>query len=496
MYNFKDNGIVFTAVCVITLLTSLFLGVVQSSYATESVLQVTSSGVTDIQSAIMQVADDVGKSVVSISTEIIRRSPRIRRYYFGTPFGEEEPFDEFFGDFFKDFFGDLPQQRQMGLGSGVIIDERGYVLTNEHVVADADKITVTLPDGREFKGELMGSDPRSDLAIIKIKAKNLPVAKLGKSDNLKIGQWVVAIGNPFGFYLHSPEPTVTVGVISALHRSLPRTTRRDRDYSDLIQTDAAINPGNSGGPLVNLQGEVIGINVAIFSTSGGYQGIGFAIPVNVAERIIGKLIEGKKVTYGWLGINIQNLNQDLAEYFGLVQTKGIIVAKVLPGSPADKAGIKSGDVITSFDGRPVKNTRELLSAVGQTEEGKTVSVGIRRKNRNIKVKVTVGARPEDINELYSYAQESTGLHWRGIEVSDITAQLQRKFRLRDNEGVVIVSIDPDSPAAESDLSVGDIIDEINTRPVRNTQDFRDITKDTQGKALVRTKRGYFVVREK
>ncbi|HDM37851.1 MAG TPA: trypsin-like serine protease, partial [Candidatus Omnitrophica bacterium] len=239
----------------------------------ESVSGVESTELGKIQESFIKIAEEVGSAVVSISTVSTRRVG-VGGDFFEFPFGR----DDFFDRFFRDFFGDLPEReyKQMGLGSGVIIDKKGYILTNEHVVKDADDITVTLPDGREFKGEILGTDPRSDLAVIKIDADNLPVAKLGDSDKLRIGEWSVAIGNPFGFYLKSSVPTVTVGVISALHRHLPMTSYRSRLYTDLIQTDAAINPGNSGGPLVNLKGEVIGINVAIMSSTGGYQGIGFA----------------------------------------------------------------------------------------------------------------------------------------------------------------------------------------------------------------------------
>lgn len=237
------------------------------------------SGALNIEDAVIKVAATSGRAVVSISTEHIAKLGGGKSFYFGYPFGSS-PFgeDEFFRKFFEDFFGEMPRReyKQMGLGSGVIIDKDGYILTNEHVISEADKITVTLPDGREFKGEVKGKDARSDLAVIKIDAHNLPVASLGDSDSLKIGQWVIAIGNPFGFALQNPEPTVTVGVIGALHRTLGRGLSGERDYNDLIQTDAAINPGNSGGPLVNLKGEIVGINVAIFSTSGGYQ----ALPMN------------------------------------------------------------------------------------------------------------------------------------------------------------------------------------------------------------------------
>ncbi|HDN85752.1 MAG TPA: trypsin-like serine protease, partial [Candidatus Omnitrophica bacterium] len=260
--------------------------------------------IRDLEEATIKVAEKVGKAVVSIST-VVRK--KMGRWEFEPPFE-----DEFFRRFFEEFFGEFPRERkEIGLGSGVIIDKDGYILTNEHVIQGAEEIKVRLPDGREFKAEVKGVDKRSDLAVIKINAHNLPVAELGDSDNLKIGQWVVAIGNPFGFAIESPQPTVTVGVISALHRYLPRIGKRERFYDDLIQTDAAINPGNSGGPLVDLNGKVIGINVAIITTSGGYEGIGFAIPINRAKRILGKLIRGEKILYGWLGITIQDLNEDL-----------------------------------------------------------------------------------------------------------------------------------------------------------------------------------------
>ena len=448
------------------------------------------------QDAIMDVAEGVGRAVVSVSTESIRKSPKIKRYRFGSSPFEESPFDDFFGDFFEDYFGALPDQKQVGVGSGVIIDERGYILTNEHVVANADKITVTLPDGRKFKGKLQGSDSRSDLAVVKIDAAKLPVAKLGNSDDVKIGQWVVAIGNPFAFYIHSPEPTVTVGVVSALHRSLPRTSRRDRDYSDLIQTDAAINPGNSGGPLVNLNGEIVGINVAIFSTTGGYQGVGFAIPINIAGRIIGRLIEGRKIAYGWLGVNIQDLDEDLSDYFNLKETQGVIIADVLDGSPAEDGGLKSGDILTSFDGKSVKNMRELLKIVGTAEVGKKVKIDIFRSGKKITKEVEIGERPEDLEGFGGLGEASITSTWRGIEVNNITPETKRRFRTEDDAGVVITDIKEDTPASESNLNVGDIIDEINTHPVKNLKDFKRVTKNIKGKALVRTKRGYFIVKKK
>ena len=447
-----------------------------------------------MEDAVINVANTTGKAVVSISTEHTAKMRGGRQFYFGSPFGQESPFgeDESFHRFFNDFFSQMPDQeyKQTGLGSGVIINAEGYILTNEHVVSDADKITVTLSDGREFKGEIKGEDSRSDLAIIKINARNLPLANLGDSDNLKIGQWVVAIGNPFGFALQNPEPTVTAGVISALHRSLGRTVSRERDYNDLIQTDAAINPGNSGGPLVNLKGEIVGINVAIFSTSGGYQGVGFAIPVNSAKRIISRLIEGKKILYGWLGVTVQDLNEDLVKYFGLLDQNGVLVSKILENSPAQKAGIKESDVIKQFDHKPVNNVRELLSSVAKIEVGRKVKVNIIREKKELTLEVEIGERPQEIEEA---AQGVSGA-WRGLEVQDLDSDIARRFRIEEKKGVVVIDVAPNSLSDEAGLIPGDIILEINKQPAQSTSDYKKIIKDLKGDALIKTSRGYFLLK--
>ena len=448
-----------------------------------------------MEDAVINVANTAGKAVVSISTEHTAKIQGGRRFYFRgeSPFGRQ---DESFRRFFDDFFGEMPDReyKQMGLGSGVIIDPEGYILTNEHVIGDADKITVTLSDGREFKGEIKGQDQRSDLAIIKINSRNLPVASLGNSDILKIGQWVVAIGNPFGFAMQNPEPTVTAGVISALHRSLGRSLSLERDYNDLIQTDAAINPGNSGGPLVNLRGEIVGINVAIFSTSGGYQGIGFAIPVNVAKRIISRLIEGKKILYGWLGITVQDLTDDLAKYFGLPDKNGVLVAKVLENSPAQKAGIKESDVIKQFDNKTINNVRELLSIVGKTEVGRKVKVVVIREKKELTLETQIGERPQDLEETAQALSEVSG-RWRGLGVEDLSSQNAKRFRIEESKGVLVIEVEPNSPADEAGIIPGDVILEINKQNVKNTADYERITKGLKGDVLIRASRGYFLIKE-
>ncbi len=443
-----------------------------------------------MEDAVINVANTAGKAVVSISTEHLTKI-KGGRSYFGSPLGD----DDFFNRFFNDYFDQMPDRsfKQSGLGSGVIIDSEGYILTNEHVISGADKITVKLSDGREFKGEAKGRDLRSDLAIIKIEARNLPIASLGDSDNLKIGQWTVAIGNPFGFAMDNPEPTVTVGVISALHRSLGKVISRDRDYADLIQTDAAINPGNSGGPLVNLKGEVIGINVAIFSTSGGYQGIGFAIPINNVKKILSELIAGKKILYGWLGVTVQDLTDDLAKYFGLPDKNGILVAKVLENSPAQKAGIKDSDVIKKFGNKNITNLKELLSIVAKTQVGSKVKVLLIRDKKELTAEVQIGERPENLEE--EVASGVTVENWRGLEVQDLDSRNSRRFRNEAKKGVVVVNIEPNSPAEKSGMTPGDIISEINKQPVKNISDYQKITKDLKGDALIITGRGYFLLKD-
>ena len=335
---------------------------------------------------------------------------------------------------------------------------------------------------------------RSDLAVIKVNAHKLPVAKLGDSDNLKIGQWVVAIGNPFGFALDNPEPTVTTGVISALHRSLGRVLSRDRDYSDLIQTDAAINPGNSGGPLVNLKGEIVGINVAIFSTSGGYQGIGFAIPINSAKRIISRLIEGKKILYGWLGVTVQDLTDDMAKYFGLSDKNGVLIANVMEDGPAKKASLKEGDIIKDFEGQNIASVKELISTVSKTEVGKKAKVGIIRDKKPMTIIVEVGERPERLETVPGAAPQPSGT-WRGLEVEDLTSPKAQGLGVEGKKGVLVTNVASGSPAEDAGIIPRDIISEINKQPVTNLSDYQRITKGVKGDALIRTSRGYFLVKE-
>ena len=315
------------------------------------------------QTALVRAADRVGPATVSISavkTRVIQADP-LRT--------------DFFERFFRGHFPDrVYREPYQSFGSGVIVDGDGYILTNEHVVGGATDVRVTLTDGREFPARLLGDDSRFDLAVLKVDGEDLPVAALGDSDGLLIGEWVVAIGNPFGHFLNDPHPTVTAGVVSALHRDVLADAESDAIYKDMIQTDASINPGNSGGPLVNSAGDVIGINSFIFSMSGGSQGVGFAIPVNVARLIINELIEFGRVRDVWVGMRVQDLNPALAQSLGLPEVGGVLASFLEPDSPAERAGIRAGDIVTEVNGEPVESVRQARRAIFGSRVGDIISV--------------------------------------------------------------------------------------------------------------------------
>ncbi|MBN2120133.1 MAG: Do family serine endopeptidase [Candidatus Omnitrophica bacterium] len=443
----------------------------------------------NLESQTIKVAQDVGQAVVSISTEVRQKTGGYRQAPFDD-FG-----DDFFRRFFEEFFGDSPYRefKRQGLGSGVIIDKEGYILTNEHVVSGADTIKVRLADAREFDAEVKGADSRSDLAVIKIKASNLPAAVLGDSAEVKIGQWVVAIGNPFGFAIEGSQPTVTVGVISALHRDLPILGRRDKSYNDLIQTDAAINPGNSGGPLVDMAGRVIGINAAIISTTGGYQGLGFAIPVNKAKKILQKLIKGEEILYGWLGVSIQDLNEDLKNYFGLSQEEGALIIDVFKDSPASKAGLMEGDLILELEGQRVTKVKDLVDKVTNRDPETKITLKILRQNKLMDIEVTLGKRPGDLEGFETKTKE---VGFRGLEVDDITDEIKRRYRISDDEGAVVTYVEPDSPADKAGIIASDIIQSVEGNPIKNKKDFLDAISGLQGDCLVKTNRGFSVIKDK
>lgn len=406
-----------------------------------------------------------------------------------SPFQFQDPFDFFNDPFFERFFGPhfqprrrMPRKfRQRGQGSGFIISKDGYILINNHVVGDADLIKVKLSDGREFKAKVIGTDPQSDVAVIKIDATNLPVLRLGDSDKLEVGEWVIAIGNPFGL-----SQTVTVGVVSAKGRSRIGIN----DYEDFIQTDAAINPGNSGGPLVNIHGEAVGMNTAIFSRSGGYMGIGFAIPINMAKAIKDQLLKKGKVTRGWLGVVIQDIDEELAKSFGLEKTEGVLIAEVSEGSPAEKAGLKQGDIILRLNGKKVDDLGELRNKIALTAPGTKVKLEVLRENKRRTIQVTIGEQPA--GKAIGMAQHEI-LGKIGLVVQDLTEELAKQFGYRESQGVLVAEVEPGSPAARVGIRPGHLIEEVNRKRVHNMDEFvRALAQSKKTKSvLFRVRDGEF-----
>ncbi|MHC1730270.1 MAG: DegQ family serine endoprotease [Syntrophobacteraceae bacterium] len=415
-------------------------------------------------------AESVKDVVVNISTtQVLKESPM-------QPFmAPNSPFREFFGDeFFKRFFGDMPQgqMKTHALGSGFIIDEDGLIFTNNHVVEKADEIKIKTASGKEYDAKVVGRDPKTDIALIKITADGkLPkAAKLGDSSAIRVGDWVMAVGNPFGL-----GNTVTAGIISAKGRIIGAG-----QYDDFLQTDAAINPGNSGGPLFNMNGEVVGLNTAIVAQA---QGIGFATPINMAKEILAQLKTGK-VTRGWLGVMIQDITPELAESFGITETKGVIVADVVTESPADKSGIKRGDIVKSLNGKPIDNANMLSRSVAALGPESSATLQVIRDGKSKDIKVSIGTMPEETPDQKRGAPKTESAF--GITVQNITPELAQKFTLDENEtGVVITELKPGSAAAEARLRPGDVIKEANRQKIQNARDWKQVTqKMKKGETLL------------
>jgi serine protease Do len=396
-------------------------------------------------------------------------------------------------DFLRRFFGQMPQQQvpdhqfggrgmraphEYGLGSGVIVNKDGYILTNNHVVEGADTIKVTLNDGREFTAKVIGRDPKSDVAVIKIDAKDLPYLKIGDSDKLEVGDLCLAVGNPFGI-----GQTVTMGIISAKGRG---DLEMGTEYEDFIQTDAAINPGNSGGALVDSDGRLIGINTAILSRSGGYQGIGFAVPINMARHVMEGLIAHGKVIRGFLGVSIQDVTPELADEFKLADQRGALVGDVVPHDPAEKAGIKSGDVIVAFNDHSVDDSRHLRLMVADTDPGTTVPLKLIRNGHEKKLTVTVmelPGTPEEASATPDNDSNSSSLN--GVTVSDIDSQAVQQLNLpTDLKGAVVTQVDENSAAYDAGLRAGDVIEEINRKTVGSADDAVKLTDHVKDKVLL------------
>ncbi|MDR2675792.1 MAG: DegQ family serine endoprotease [Opitutaceae bacterium] len=402
------------------------------------------------------------------------------------PFFNDPRFREFFGPFGFGFGGPggpfgggggrmQRQPEQTGLGSGVVVSADGYIVTNSHVVTGADVIKVSFNDGRELGAKLVGADPKSDLAVIKVDATGLPAITFADSDQLEVGDRVLAIGNPFGI-----GQTVTSGMVSGLGRAT-----LGLDYEDFIQTDAAINPGNSGGALVDVLGRLVGVNTAILSRSGGFQGIGFAIPANMTRSIMEQLVAHGKVTRGYIGVVVQNITPAFAEQFDLDKTEGALVAEIVDGGPADKAGLKTGDVITEFNKKPVKDARALKLTVANVAPGQTVPVTVARDGKTETLELKVGELPRDPGDPADPADGGPGRDegtLQGVGVSDLSARARREFDIPARiRGALVTEVAPDSAAAAAGLQPGDVILEINRQPVRGAEDAVRLTSNPKSR---------------
>lgn len=438
----------------------------------------------------IDILDRSGKALSSMVKEV---RPAVVHISVSSTVDVNPEFEQFFNHpFFERFFGPEyrqqdPQQRkrqQRGAGSGFIISKDGLILTNNHVVEKADKITVTLSDNSEVEAELIGTDPQSDVALVKVNVEeDLPILPLGDSDALEVGEWVIAIGNPFGL-----SQTVTVGVVSATGRSRVGIN----EYENFIQTDAAINPGNSGGPLLNIHGEVIGINSALYSRTGGYMGIGFAIPINMAKSIEDQLQKHGKVTRGWLGVGIQNVDDTLAGYFGLDKAEGVLITEVYPDTPAEKAGIEREDIILELEGVPLKDSSDLRNRIAHTTTpGSDVSLRVLRDGKTMEISVTIGELPEDFG---NFAQNKTSkdlLGEYGLVLQELTPDLAEQLGYNGRQGVVITEVNPQSFAESIGLKPGQLIEEVNKRRVTSLQDLDRILQesDIEGRVLLRVRAG-------
>jgi len=463
----------------------LAVGIVAlSSFNPASAVETNDHTILSYPESFNQLAENSSPAVVNIRTiKIIKGGGRVFRQFKKGPFGEDDPFHDFFDRFFGD---ERPHDfKQRSLGSGFIINKDGYIVTNNHVVENADKIEVILKDEKEYDAEIVGRDANTDLALIKIKPdRDLPVLLFGDSDALKVGQWVVAIGSPFGL-----EHTVTAGIVSAKGRVIG-----SGPYDDFIQTDASINPGNSGGPLINMQGKVVGINTAIIA---GGSGIGFAIPINLAKNIVDQLKTSGEVIRGWLGVGIQDISKQVAEYYGIKSEKGVLVTEVFPDDPADKAGIEPQDIILSINGIEVGTSREITSMIADLGVGETVKIQVLRNGKTKTFKVKIAKREETrISAISTHKEKQTEL---GISVENVTPEIARRFNLKDAKGVIVSAVEPDSKAEEAGVRRLDIIKEINHKSIATVSDLNklisEIKKDEPIRMFIwRTNRGFLVIK--
>jgi serine protease Do len=419
-----------------------------------------------------EVAKAVTPAVVNITTVTVEKVSESR----GVPDELRERMEEFFGrpggpsgpHGFRgpQGPGEPREHRRGGQGSGVIVSPDGYILTNNHVIDGARTVTITLPDKREFSGRIVGADPKTDLAVVKIDGQNLPTVSWGDATKLQVGEYVLAVGNPFGL-----NSTVTLGIVSALGRGRMGITQ----YEDFIQTDAAINPGNSGGALVNTKGELVGINTAIFSQTGGYQGVGFAVPTSMSKPIYESLVKNGKVVRGFLGVSIQDLSQDLAKSFGIKDAKGALVSDVKDESPAGQGGLKQGDIITTYQGSTVEDAVALQRQVTKTAVGTKVIVRVIRDGHEKDLTVTIGEQP-DTTKVAKAETGVTDYAFAGVAVEDLDRDTAKELGIKGkDQGVVVTAVEPDSGAEKAGVMRGDVIREINRQPVKSVKDFEKVS---------------------
>lgn len=428
--------------------------------------------------AFARVVKDAKPAVVNIRVESsVEANPEFEQF-FNHPF-----FERFFGPEYR--FQD-PQRRkrqQFGAGSGFIINKDGHILTNNHVVEKAEKITVTLADNQQVDAKLIGTDPQSDVALIKIDVEeDLPTIPLGNSSALEVGEWVIAIGNPFGL-----NQTVTVGVVSATGRSRVGIN----EYENFIQTDAAINPGNSGGPLLNIHGEVVGINSALYSRTGGYMGIGFAIPIDMVKSIEAQLQKHGKVTRGWLGVAIQDIDENLAESFGLDKAEGILVSETQADSPADEAGIKQGDILLKLEGIALKDVNDLRNKIALIIPGTEVSIQLVRDGKPMELQVKIGEQPADFGRIAQNKSISGSLSTYGLAVQELTSELAEQLGYQGRSGVIISEVEPGSAAEQSGLKPGQLIEEVNKLKITSLEDLQQAVQQSpdSSRVLLRVRSG-------
>jgi serine protease Do len=437
---------------------------------------VTTSVQAVIPSSFAELAEQMSPTVVNVKVTKVEKADAQGQHF------QRGPNGQFFGRFFEGMPQTPRNHRTQGAGSGVIISKDGYILSNNHVVEDAKEVTVTLADKNEYTAEIIGRDPKTDLAVLKINAnKDLPAAALGDSELLKVGDWVVAIGNPFGL-----NHTVTSGIVSAKGRVIGAGP-----YDDFIQTDASINPGNSGGPLFNMKGEVIGINTAIIPQG---QGIGFAIPVDTAKPLIPQLVSHGEITRGYLGVNIQTITPDLAVALNIDESKGALVADVVAGSPAEKSGLKRGDIIVDFDGKNIEDSHDLPVKVASTPVDEEVQVTILRDGKEEQLLVKVGKLSSDETLLGSSSEPAKG-KW-GMQLHELSPQMEERYGISAEQGVAVVGVDPESAAAEAGIRQGDVIVEVNRDAVKSIDDVKNSinqAKDKDRLLLVQRQNGKFYI---